>query len=228
MRTVQNNDGLVLGFAPDHLSYSTGLGWAQAAFRVHRISTGARHVLSTSIKRSIYHALLVWTHEHTDLLSQLASAPSASKALQQPVGLVPRRARTAVRPRQPDLTLLKTSGASGAERQNRLMADLGLGVGPPGPRSSQMPSRDQKPSTRHWIIHLNEFLFREFIFRFGQSSEGYERRRQEYTDKRRRKINENRTRCALHLPAIGQFMHPVICTSEPSARIRRPALTEPR
>ena len=48
------------------------------------------------------------------------------------------------------------------------------------------------------------------------------------TDKRRRKINENRTRCALHLPAIGRFMHPVICTSEPSARIRRPALTEPR
>ena len=32
-------------------------------------------------------------------------------------------------------------------------------------------------------------------------------------------------KCALSLPPIGQYMHPVTCTSEPSARIRRPANT---
>ena len=83
-----------------------------------------------------------------------------------------------------------------------------------GIRTHSTPGRRRATQTGRWKRKIEK----------NKSTRGDVRNR----GKRRRKINENRTRCALHLPAIGRFMHPVICTSEPSARIRRPALTELR
>ena len=83
-----------------------------------------------------------------------------------------------------------------------------------GIRTHSTPGRRRATQTGRWKRKIEK----------NKSTRGDVRNR----GKRRRKINENRTRCALHLPAIGWIMHPVICTSEPSACIRRLALTEPR